>query len=78
MTRIDQVIRHLSTGRTLTQGEATILGYGTRLAATIHDIKRKGHNVVTTIKHDINGYPYAEYKLVTRSSFTGARKAVAA
>lgn len=75
MTRYDQVLNHLTSGRTLTQGEALVLGYGTRLAATIHALKKRGHNIVTTMKEDLNGYPYAEYSLVTRNSRNGNRKA---
>ncbi len=76
ITRYDQVLNHLTSGRSLTQGEATVLGYGTRLAATIHDLKGRGHNITSTIKKDLNGRPYAEYRLVTRGR-SGDRKAVA-
>lgn len=73
-TRIAQVLRHLTSGKSLTQGEAIILGYGTRLAAHIHDLRGKGHTIVTTMKEDLHGFPYAEYRLVTRRA-NGNRKA---
>lgn len=75
MTRYDQVLNHLLSGKTLSQGEALVLGYGTRLAATVHDLKKRGHNIVTSMKRDINGAPYADYSLVTRNSRNGNRKA---
>jgi hypothetical protein len=75
MTRYDQVLNHLLSGRSITQGEATVLGYGTRLAATIHDLKKRGHTIVTTMKEDLHGNPYAEYSLVLRNSRNGNRKA---
>ncbi|CAB4139292.1 Helix-turn-helix domain containing protein [uncultured Caudovirales phage] len=64
-TRKSQVLTHLLSGRTLTQGEATVLGYGTRLAARVLDLKRDGHNIQTKMKFDIHGNPYGEYKLLT-------------
>lgn len=73
-TRLDQVLKHLLTGKTLTQGEGIILGYGTRVAATVHTLRQRGHNIVTTMKEDLNGFTYAEYRLVTRRP-NGNRKA---
>jgi hypothetical protein len=73
-TRLDQVLTHLLTGKSLTQGEGLVLGYGTRVAASVHELRRKGHNIVTTMKEDLNGFPYAEYRLVTRRA-NGNRKA---
>lgn len=72
--RCDQLLRFLTTGRTITQGEAIVLGFGTRLAATVHDLRGAGHNVVTTMKEDCHGNSYAEYRLVTRKG-NGDRKA---
>ncbi len=72
--RCDQLLRFLTTGRTITQGEAIVLGFGTRLAATVHDLRAAGHNVVTSMKEDCHGNPYAEYRLVTRKA-NGDRKA---
>lgn len=65
-TRKQQVLTHLLSGRTLTQGEATVLGYGTRLAARVRDLRRDGHKIVTTNKFDIHGIPYGEYRLISR------------
>lgn len=74
MTRTQQVLAHLTSGRTLTQGEAVLLGYGTRLSSTIEKLRKRGHNIVTTMKTDINGYPYGEYRLLVRDRW-GKRKA---
>lgn len=65
-TRKQQIINHLTSGRTLTQGEAIVLGYGTRLAARIKDLRTEGHKIVTSMKFDIHGIPYAEYRLIER------------
>lgn len=73
-TRYDQVLNHLLAGHSLTQGEAIMLGYGMRLAATVHTLKKRGHNIVTKMKTDSNGYDYAEYSLVTRNSRNGNLK----
>ena len=70
-TRYDQVLNHLLSGHSLTQGEAIMLGFGTRLAATVYTLKKRGHNIVTKMKTDSNGYDYADYSLVTRNSSNG-------
>lgn len=64
-SRQQMVLNHLLTGRSLTQGEAILLGYGTRLAAKIHRLKGKGYKICTVMKYDINDIPYAKYSLVT-------------
>ena len=63
--KIDHLRKHFRTGRSLTQLEALAL-YGVfRLAARVKEMKDDGWNLVTTIKRDPNGCPYAEYQLVT-------------
>lgn len=74
ITRYAQVLNHLTSGRSLTQGEAFVLGYGTRLAATIHDLRKRGHKIDSRVKHDLNGRPYSEYRLATYNSRNGNRK----
>lgn len=74
-TRCDQLLKFLLTGRTITQGEAIVLGFGTRLAATVHDLKKRGHVIVTNMKEDHSGNPYAEYSLVSRRQTSGKRVA---
>ncbi|WP_448955704.1 helix-turn-helix domain-containing protein [Labrys neptuniae] len=71
--RCDQVLGFLLAGKSLTQGEAIVLGFGTRLAATVHTLKGRGHTIITTMKEDSFGHPYAEYSLVKRSA-SGKRK----
>ncbi len=73
-SRLDQVLTHLLSGKSLTQGEGIVLGYGTRVAASVHALRDRGHNIVTTMKEDLKGFPYAEYRLVTRRA-NGNRKA---
>lgn len=72
--RCQQLLTFLLSGRSITQGEAIIIGFGTRLAATVHDLRGLGHDVKTVMKEDIHGNPYAEYRLVTRNR-NGDRKA---
>ncbi len=69
-----KVLTHLTSGRSLTQGEATILGYTTRLADVVHRLKKKGHQIERTNKVDINGRPYGEYRLLTRDRFGNLKK----
>lgn len=68
------VLSHLVSGKTLTQGEAILLGFGMRLAVTIDRLRGEGHKIQTTMKTDSNGHQYGEYKLVVRNRF-GDRKA---
>lgn len=65
VTKIDKIKAHLLSGRSLTQLEALGLYGAFRLAARIHDLKAQGWKIVSTIKEDPNGNPYAEYKLRT-------------
>lgn len=75
LSRTDQVRAHLLSGKTITQGEALLLGYGTRLSSSIHKLRERGYDIRTTMKEDIHGYPYAEYALVQRNRNGVARKA---
>lgn len=62
-TKTQAVLDHLLTGRSLTQGEAIVLGYGTRLADKIFRLKKAGHRIIAARKFDLKGTPYAEYAL---------------
>lgn len=65
-TKTNRVLNHLLSGKTITAGEAVILFSLFRLASVIHDLREAGHNITTTMKEDVNGTPYAEYKLVQK------------
>ncbi|MBN9346630.1 MAG: helix-turn-helix domain-containing protein [Devosia sp.] len=65
-TKIEKIKAHLLSGKSLTQLEALGLYGAFRLAARVHELKAAGMKIKTTIKHDPNGNPYAEYALVTR------------
>jgi hypothetical protein len=65
-TKTNRVLNHLIAGNTITAGEAVILFSLFRLASVIHDLREAGHNITTTMKEDVNGTPYAEYKLVQK------------
>lgn len=63
MTQQEQVLTHLKTGQHITPLEAIGL-YGVyRLAARIHDLRKAGHGIVTTVKRDTRGRPYSRYTL---------------
>lgn len=71
IARDKHILSHLLSGRTLTQGESVALGYGPQpIAASVFRLKRLwGHNIEKTMKADIHGTRYAEYRLVTRNRF---------
>lgn len=62
------ILSILRTGRSITSYEAFVEIGCTRLAARIHDLRRRGHNIVKTMIEgtDRNGKPckYASYKLM--------------
>lgn len=61
----DRILKHLLAGKSITQLEAFGVYRIFRLAARIHELKSKGHKIVTTMHTDETGKPYAEYALVT-------------
>jgi hypothetical protein len=61
----DRILNHLVSGKSITQLEAFGVYRIFRLAARIHELKSKGHKIVTTMHKDETGKPYAEYSLVT-------------
>ena len=63
----DAVLNHLLAGNSLTPLEAIGVFRIFRLAARIHELKKKGHKIVTTMKRDASGKQYAEYALVSRN-----------
>lgn len=66
MSQSEKILYHLSSGKTITPLEA-LQSYGCfRLASRISDLKREGHDIVTTIKEsygDDGVKRYAEYRL---------------
>lgn len=63
MSQTDTVLRHLRNNRHITPLEAFGL-YGIfRLAARVHDLRGKGHDIRTEVVDDPNGKPYARYSL---------------
>lgn len=62
-TKIAKVRAHFISGRSLTQLEAIGLYGAFRLAARVHELKAEGMKIVTRMKEDPNGNPYAEYQL---------------
>jgi hypothetical protein len=59
----DRILAHLLAGKTITQLEAFGVYRIFRLAARIHELKAKGHKIVTTMRQDETGKQYAEYSL---------------
>lgn len=62
-TKIERIRQHFLSGRSLTQLEAIGLYGAFRLAARVHELKADGMKIVTKMKEDPNGSPYAEYSL---------------
>jgi hypothetical protein len=63
-TQLHLIWQHLKAGRTLTPAEAAHGFSCYRLAARIHDLRKEGHDIRTTVKTDAVGGKYAEYRLV--------------
>jgi hypothetical protein len=61
----DRILAHLLAGKSITQLEAFGVYRIFRLAARIHELKQKGHKIVTNMRVDETGKPFAEYSLVT-------------
>jgi hypothetical protein len=61
----DRILSHLLAGKSITQLEAFGVYRIFRLAARIHELKSKGHKIVTTMRIDETGKQYAEYRLAT-------------
>jgi hypothetical protein len=68
------VLDHLLAGKTLTPLKARAVYRIERLAARIFELKKAGHNIVTSVKIDESGREYAEYRIQTRDRF-GKKKA---
>ena len=62
-TKIAKLRSHFLSGRSLTQLEAIGLYGAFRLAARVHELKGDGMKIITRMKEDPNGNPYAEYQL---------------
>lgn len=60
----DKVEKHLLSGKPITDAICRSKYRGTRLASIVHRLRRKGVNVVTTMKHNKKeGYTFAEYRI---------------
>ena len=75
MSQSKVILKHLQSGRELSQLEAT-QKYGVlRLGAIIFNLRRKGYVISTTLKHDPNRYGnpsnYAVYKLIQEENDDG-------
>ena len=61
-SKTSKILAALQAGDKLTHLKA--LAYGThRLAAIIYNLRKAGYNIISTLKHDVNGTPYTEYSL---------------
>lgn len=70
----DMLLKHLTTGKTITRIQADHLYRIASLTRRVCDLKAAGHNITATTKIDPTGRQYVEYALVTRDRF-GNRKA---
>ena len=72
MTQKEAIKRHLEAGQTITPLEA-LHEYGTiRLGAYIHELRKEGLNIRTTMVRSFNGKTFAEYSLVPREAQVSA------
>ena len=63
MTQNELIKKHLEKGKKITPMQA-LVNYGCfRLAARINELRKDGLNILTVIKRDEIGRPYAEYLL---------------
>lgn len=74
MSQNQTVLDHLLAGKTLTPAKARQVYQIERLAARVFDLKKAGHNIITTVREDERGREYAEYRIQTRDRF-GKKKA---
>ena len=59
-----QILNHLQSGRSITPVQA-LTSFGCfRLAARIHFLRQKGHNILTELKETPLGKSYALYRYV--------------
>lgn len=63
MSQSQKILKHLSSGKSLSPLQALGLFGCYRLASRIHDLKRAGHQIETIIKSDDQGRTYASYVL---------------
>ena len=62
-SKMSKILHHLQAGKTITPLEALGLYGSFRLSAVIFSLKKRGYDIYTNIKKDMNGSVYAEYKL---------------
>lgn len=70
MKQEDKVLKYLKTGRTLTPLEALYIIGTFSLPYHIFNLRKKGFNIATYLKQDVNGKRYAKYKLVSQDATT--------
>lgn len=63
MTQEERVLEYLKTGHTLTPLEALYIVGTFSLPYHIFSLRKKGFNITTNLKQDVNGKRYAKYKL---------------
>lgn len=63
MSQNQKILKHLSSGKSLSPLQALGLFGCYRLASRIYDLKRTGHPIETIIKSDDQGRTYASYVL---------------
>lgn len=59
------ILRHLNARKSISPMEALITYSISRLASCIHEIRKAGYEVLTSIKQDEQGHKYANYAFPT-------------
>jgi len=63
-SKMAKILHHLEAGKTITPLEALGLYGSFRLSAVVYSLKKRGYDIYTNLKKDMNGSVYAEYSLV--------------
>ena len=66
-SKTQKVLHHLKSGKSISPLEALGLYGSFRLAAVVHSLKKRGYDIITDIKTDMNGSRYAQYQCPTET-----------
>ena len=67
-SKTQKVLHHLKSGKSISPLEALGLYGSFRLAAVVHSLKKRGYDIITDIKTDMNGSRYAQYTMSDRDN----------
>lgn len=69
MSKLEKVLDHLLSGKSITSWEAIKLYRATRLSAIIYDLRAKGYNIHSEKEYnEVTGTNFARYVLLKRKN----------